>query len=154
MTSAPEQMVTIVDPRHPLCGRTLPLAGITQKPYIGRCCVVWIRPTVERHVPVSATDLEFDPNDLSPIPLSVASVRQLLHVFDRVSRASKGDEADGLQTGSSIVANISRASVQPDRTAPGLEQSDPEPAELPAPGHRADLSGSAHTGSSSAGGRS
>jgi hypothetical protein len=98
VTFTPEQSVTVVDPRHPLCGRTLPLVGITQKPYLGRCCVVWIRRDVERHIPVSATDLEFDPNQLSPLPLSIASVRQLLHVFHQVWRASQGAEADGSST--------------------------------------------------------
>jgi hypothetical protein len=98
VTFTPEQFVTIVDPRHPLCGRTLPLVGITQKPYLGRCCVVWIRRDVERHVPVSATDLEFDPDQLSPLPLSIASVRQWLHVFDQVGRANQGAEADGTST--------------------------------------------------------
>ena len=89
MTFVPEQTVTIVDPRHPLCGRTLPLVGITQRPYIGRCCVVWLHPQVERNVPVDATDLEFDPNQLSPVPLSIASIRKLLHDFDPVWRATE-----------------------------------------------------------------
>ncbi|MEM9806852.1 MAG: hypothetical protein AAF959_16400, partial [Cyanobacteria bacterium P01_D01_bin.56] len=31
-----EQTVTVTDPRHPLCGRTLLLVGITNKPYLGR----------------------------------------------------------------------------------------------------------------------
>jgi hypothetical protein len=79
------------------------MVGITQKPYLGRCCVVWIRQHVERHVPVSATDLEFDPNELSPIPLSVASIRQLLHVFDQVTRASEGEEANGNQARASVI---------------------------------------------------
>ena len=88
----------MVDPRHPLCGRTLPLVGITQKSYLGRCCVVWIRPHVERNVPVSATDLEFNPNELSPVPLSLASIQQLVRVFDQVTRAREGGEVDGTCT--------------------------------------------------------
>jgi hypothetical protein len=88
--------------------------GITQKAYLGRCCVVWIRPQVERHVPVSATDLEFDPNQLSPLPLSIASVRQLLHVFHQVWRASQGAEADENPT------ECARIITNADPCAPGM----------------------------------
>ena len=152
-TFTPDQTVTVVDPRHPLCGRTLPLVGIAQKPYLGRCCVVWIRPTVERHVPVSATDLEFDPNELSPIPLSTASVRQLLHVFAQVSRASKGGEADGTQPGSTVVGPARRTAAQPDCASPSVDQLEPEPTELTAADRGAHLPGSTTTGSRDAGGR-
>ena len=127
-TFAPEQTVTVVDPRHPLCGRTLPLVGITQKPYLGRCCVVWIHPHVERHVPVSATDLEFDPNQLSPLPLSIASVRQLLHVFHQVWRASQGAEADGIPT------ECARTVTDADHCTPGMGPSDFGAAASSAPG--------------------
>jgi len=152
VTFAPDQVVTVVDPRHPLCGRTLPLVGIAQKSYLGRCCVVWIRPTVERHVPVAATNLEFDPHDLSPIPLSIASVRELLHVFERISHASEGGEADGHQSGSSVAAPTRRADARLDHAARGLGQSDPESTESPAPNRSADLPGGPSTGSSDAGG--
>jgi hypothetical protein len=103
--------VTIVDPRHPLCGRTLPLVGITQKAYLGRCCVVWIREDVERHVPVTATDLEFNPNTVSPIPLAIDAVRQLVHIFEQIVCASKGEEVDGSQSN----AVVTRAHERDDR---------------------------------------
>ena len=92
---SPEQTVTITDPRHPLCGRTLPLIGITHKSYLGRCCVVWLRQDIERWVPVSATDLEFDPNTLHPIPLSVAAVAQLRRVFASIHHA-RGVNSNGV----------------------------------------------------------
>jgi hypothetical protein len=65
--SAPEETVTVVDPRHPLFGRTLPCLGIANSSHRGRCCIVWIRPTVERHVPIEATHLEYDPATLYPL---------------------------------------------------------------------------------------
>jgi len=95
---SPEQTVTVTDPRHPLCGRTLPLIGIANKPYLGRCCVVWIHPEVERYVPVSATDLEFHPNQVSPTPLSVASIEHLLRVFEQIQLDSEGDAHDAVSS--------------------------------------------------------
>ena len=89
---APQEMVTVVDPRHPLFGRNLPCIGITNSSRRGRCCLVWLRPWVERHVPVSATNLQFDPQTLSPLPISVESLQQLLYEFTCMTRASKGEE--------------------------------------------------------------
>ncbi|NER84330.1 MAG: hypothetical protein F6K42_33305 [Leptolyngbya sp. SIO1D8] len=91
---SPGQTVTVVDPRHPLCGRTLPLIDITQKPYLGRCCVVWLYPEVERYVPVDATDLEFDPRQIHPTPLSIAAVESLLRVFEQIQSSQQGRAAD------------------------------------------------------------
>src|SRR4029453_16070623 len=76
-----DQTITVLDPRHPLCGQTLPLVAITHHTQLGRCCVVWLRPHVERLIPVQATNWAFDPTDISPSPLSLAAVEQLLRVF-------------------------------------------------------------------------
>src|SRR5262245_11331075 len=71
-----DQTITVLDPRHPLCGRTLPLVALTHHAQLGRCCVVWLQPHVERFIPIQATNLAFDPNDLSLSPLSLAAVEQ------------------------------------------------------------------------------
>ncbi len=91
-----EETVTVIDPRHPLCGRTLPLKGITNKAYLGRCCVVWIQKDVERYVPVSATDREFDPNQIHPTPLCLASVEALLQVFEALKPDNAGGNSDAI----------------------------------------------------------
>ncbi|HEY6410860.1 MAG TPA: hypothetical protein VIY29_25685 [Ktedonobacteraceae bacterium] len=96
--SAPEETITVVDPRHPLFGRTLPCIGIANSCHRGRCCIVWIRPTVERHVPVTATNLEYDPATLYPLPISVESLRQFLYEFACATRASEGEPADDAST--------------------------------------------------------
>ncbi|SRR6266446_10592330 len=88
----PEETVRVVDPRHPLFGRTLPFIGVTNSCHRGHCCLVWLRPSVERHVPVSATNLQFDPQTLYPLPISVESLQQLLYEFTCVTRASKGEQ--------------------------------------------------------------
>src|SRR5262249_45010493 len=53
--------ITILNPHHPLYDQTLPLVTITYHTQLDRCCVVWLRPHVERLVPVQATNLAFDP---------------------------------------------------------------------------------------------
>src|SRR2546423_3765569 len=89
-----DQTITVLDPRHPLCGQTLPLVAITHHTQLGRCCVVWLRPHVERLVPVQATNWEFDPNDMSPSPLSLAAVEQLLRGFQDIQHAHQGVSPD------------------------------------------------------------
>ena len=64
--------------------------GISHKPYLGRCCVVWLYPEVERYVPVDATDLEFDPRQIHPTPLSIAAVESLLRVFEQIQSSQPG----------------------------------------------------------------
>ena len=90
---SPKETVSVVDPRHPLFGRTLPCVGISNSCHRGRCCILWIRPTVERHVPVTATDLEYDPSTLYPLPISLESLQQLLQEFLLVAPARNGDPA-------------------------------------------------------------
>jgi len=112
------QTITVTDPRHPLCGRTLPLVGITNKPYLGRCCVVWIHKDVERYVPVSATNLEFEPNHIHPTPLSVASAKALLRVFENIMPSNQGDLPDAISFGKrdtsrSATRDLSAASLEP-----------------------------------------
>src|SRR5215813_13853284 len=91
---SPDQTITVLDPRHPLCGQTLPLVTFTHHAQLGRCCVVWLRPYVERLIPVHATYLAFDPTDLSPSPLSLAAVEQLLRVFHDIQHANQGVSRD------------------------------------------------------------
>ena len=89
-----EQSITVTDPRHPLCGRTLTLIAMTYHPELGQCCVVWLRPQVVRLVPVSATHVAFDPNAISPTPLSVDAVAQLLRVVQDIHHVSQGASSD------------------------------------------------------------
>src|SRR5215470_8845239 len=91
---APEQTITILDPRHPLCGRTLPLVTMMTHAQLGRCCVVRLGPNVERCVPVHATNLAFDPTTISPTPLSLRAVEQLLRVIHDIHHATQGVSSD------------------------------------------------------------
>ncbi len=104
-----DQTITVLDPRHPLCGQTLPLVAITHHTQLGRCCVVWLRPHVERLVPVQATNLEFDPTDMSPSPLSLAAVEQLLRVFQDIQHAHQGVSRDASPSRSSRTRTSTQA---------------------------------------------
>src|ERR1700704_5319612 len=63
-----------IDYRNP---RGLDKSLMARHAALGPCCVVWLRHQVERLVPVRATNLDFDPNDISPSPLSLPAVEQL-----------------------------------------------------------------------------
>jgi len=80
------ESVTIIDPRHPLFGRTLPLVHITNKQYQGRCCVVLLQEGIERIVPLKATDHSSEPIQEFPLPIDLSSVKQLYEVFRRILR--------------------------------------------------------------------
>jgi hypothetical protein len=120
-----EQTITVIDPRHPLCGRTFTLVAITHHAQLGRCCVVWLRPHVERLVPVQATNLAFDPNDISPSPLSLAAVEQLLRVVHDIQHASQGVSCDASPSRPSHAAARAR---QPDCSPSAVETPVSRPA--------------------------
>ena len=58
--------------------------------------MVWIQKDVERYVPVSATDREFDPNQVHPTRLCLASVEALLQVFESLKLDNAGDNSDAI----------------------------------------------------------
>src|SRR4029453_11172133 len=120
-----DQTITVLDPRHPLCGRTLPLVAITHHAQLGRCCVVWLRPHVERFIPVQATNLAFDPNDMSLSPLSLAAVEQLLRVFQDIQHAHQGVSRDASPSRPSRTASQAR---RPDYAPSAVEPPVSRPA--------------------------
>jgi hypothetical protein len=81
ITALPTDTVTVTDPTHPLSGRTFPLVGVTTKQRLGRVCVVWLHPGVERVIPVAATTLAPAPPPPPPCKLSVAGLHTLLAVL-------------------------------------------------------------------------
>jgi hypothetical protein len=139
--SAPEETVTVVDPRHPLFGRTLPCLGIANSSHRGRCCIVWIRPTVERHVPVTATTLEFDPTTLYPLPISVESLRQFVQEFLLVSGGWKGDPTDDDSTAACLLGETRGAAPASDQTNPSLDNAHAGTTNRCPPGVRYHVSG-------------
>ena len=139
--SAPEETITVVDPRHPLFGRTLPCIGIANSCHRGRCCIVWIRPTVERHVPVTATNLEYDPKTLYPLPISVESLRQFLEEFPLAFGGKKGEPADDAETASFPSGPTGGSSLTANPATQGLDDPHRRATSKRAPGARHHVSG-------------
>src|SRR5215468_12293233 len=79
-TASPTDTVEVTDPTHPLYGLTFPLLGITTKPRLGRVCVVWLYPGVERLIPFAATSLGKSPATPSPCRLCLEGLQVLLAV--------------------------------------------------------------------------
>ena len=98
LTALPTDTVEVTDPAHPLYGLTFPLIGVTTKPRLGRVCVVWLYPGVERVIPVAATSLvEPLPGPPASCRLSVAGLEALLAVVaqaDLRQEKAHGDPGD------------------------------------------------------------
>jgi hypothetical protein len=71
---------------------------MTSHAQLGRCCVVRLQPHVERWIPVQATNLAFDPTTISPTPLSLSAVEQLLRVIHVIHHATQGGSSDASPT--------------------------------------------------------
>src|SRR5439155_13776982 len=80
LTALPTDTVEVTDPTHPLYGLSFPLIGVTVKQRLGRVCLVWLHPGIERAIPVRATNLAGEDRVLSACRLSIAGLQRLLHV--------------------------------------------------------------------------
>jgi len=88
VTEECEGHVTVTDPRHPLFGKILKLAGVAYLPGHIRHCQVEILPGQFGHVPVSCTNLSTSPRP-EPTLLTLAVIEELLAVFDAVGIARR-----------------------------------------------------------------
>ena len=119
LTALPIDTVTVTDPIHPLYGLTFPLIGVTTKQRLGRVCVVWLYPGVERVIPVTATDLA---DHTPPLPsrcrLSITGIDALLAVVASQADLSQEDaygttaHPDHAET-SATVAPVARTGAGP-----------------------------------------
>jgi len=89
------ETVTVIDPRDPLYGQTFTLQFIENKSYRGKCCVVRMETGIERHIPISVTDLSSDPIQSYPLALDLSSVRKLLAVYECIIRLTAERTEDG-----------------------------------------------------------
>ncbi len=93
-----DELITVIDPRHPLCGQKLRLICIVNRPYLGRCCVAWLENGVERDVPIAATDRSPEFLTFYPLPIDISSVERLLTTYAHITgQLAKGTE-DGLRS--------------------------------------------------------
>jgi hypothetical protein len=92
ITGDVDESVTVIDPRHPLYGQSFRLVGITTKQYLGRCCVVLDHASRERNLPLAVTDRSPDPLVMAPLPVDVATIEHLIHVFAQLCpQAGRGE---------------------------------------------------------------
>jgi hypothetical protein len=118
---------TVTDPRHPLFGQSFPVNGMINRPDYGPCVVVWAPHGLERHIPLTATDLSSQVLILSPLPLSITALNQLLSVHARLTQHLEEHAPHGDHT--TAVSQF----ADPDETAqPALRDSGDSPAHSPA----------------------
>jgi hypothetical protein len=122
-TCAALETVTIIDPRHPLFGMTLPLVGFYTRTLQGHCCVLALRPHIEVVVPLAATDRAPDPITPFPLPLCLSAVRQLLATFARLVDTPVEEPSHARATHPSTAA--ATAADPAARTTVGLHFADP-----------------------------
>ena len=89
------ETVTVIDPRDPLFGQTFTLLFVENKSYRGKCCVVRMETGIERHIPISVTDLSPDLIQSYPLALDLSSVRELLAVCARIISLTAEGTEDG-----------------------------------------------------------
>jgi hypothetical protein len=86
------ETVTVVDPRHPLYDQTFPLLHLTNARNLIPCCVVRLTPSVERLIPIAATDLAPTPPAGFPSPLDLSSLERLITTFHAIQAALAEEE--------------------------------------------------------------
>lgn len=87
--------MTVVDPRHPLYGRTFPLLHVKNTRELIPSCLVQLAAGVERLIPLQATNLVAGAPDGFSMPLALSSLHKLTKTFARIQaqmERGRGDE--------------------------------------------------------------
>ncbi len=113
MTEHAPEIVTVIDPRHPLCGQSFRLLGIARKNQLGRCCVVLDHAGRERNLPIAVTDHSPDPLAMAPFPLNVATITSLIHVYSHICPQPETETEVGEEDGREILHESRAHTVQP-----------------------------------------
>jgi hypothetical protein len=130
MTEHASEIVTVIDPRHPLCGQSFRLLGIAMKNQLGRCCVVLDHAGRERNLPIAVTDHSPDLLAIAPFPLTVATITSLIDVSSHICPQPGTDMAVGEEDG---------------RERPHESQSQPAHVPTREPADEPDLNSSPHS---------
>ncbi len=121
MTEYEHDIVTVIDPRHPLCGQSFRLLGISMKNQLGRCCVVLDHAGRERNLPIAVTDHSPDPLVIAPFPLTVATITSLLHVYSHICPQPETETEVGEEDGREIPHESRAPTAQPSTMEPADE---------------------------------
>ena len=121
MTEYAPEIVTVIDPRHPLCGQSFRLLGIAMKNQLGRCCVVLDHAGRERNLPITVTDHSPDPLAIVPFPLTVATITSLIHVYSHICPRPGTDREVGEEDGREIPHESTAQTAQLSKMEPADE---------------------------------
>jgi hypothetical protein len=83
MTAPDVDQVEVTDPAQPLYGLMFPCLRVTTKQRLGRVCVVWLAPGIERLIPLAATSLGPVAAPPPACRLCLAALHTLLAVLSR-----------------------------------------------------------------------
>jgi len=108
----PETTVTVVDPRHPLCGRSFQVIGQINRPDYGLCFVVWLPEGVQRQIPFTATNLASLLPPLPPIPLDISSLQKLLTIYALLSQQLKERTENVTNDSATVITNTVQSQQQ------------------------------------------
>jgi hypothetical protein len=111
LTALPTDTVEVTDPTHPLYGLSFPLLGITVKQRLGRVCLVWLYPGIERVIPVAATNLAGESRVPTPCRLSMDGLQTLLHVLSSLVCPSQEDAHEYVESSPLSTASHSSTSL-------------------------------------------
>jgi len=114
----------VIDPTHPLYGLSFPLIGITVKQRLGRVCLVWLHPGIERAIPVRATTLANESHVPVVCRLSVAGLQALLHVLSPLVCPNQEDAHEP-------VAGTQSRTITLSSTIPTVSRSGPDAVSSP-----------------------
>jgi hypothetical protein len=147
LTALPTDTVEVTDPTHPLYGLSFPLIGITVKQRLGRVCLVWLHPGIERAIPVRATDLTSELYVPTTCQLSVAGLQALLQVLSSLVCPNQEDAHDpAASTQLSIATHSSTAPAVSRTRTDAVSSADPSSVFV-SPAHLGDLASGSPNGS-------
>src|SRR5215469_12080122 len=139
LTALPTDTVAITDPTHPLYGLSFPLIGITVKQRLGRVCLVWLHPGIERAIPVSATNLAGEDRVLSSCRLCIAGLQTLLHVLSSLVCPCQEDAHEPIESSPLSTVTHSSTSLAVSRRRTDAAPSPNTGGFLVSPAHLGDL---------------
>jgi hypothetical protein len=87
------KLIKVLDPRHPLFGGEFRLLETIKSKSGSTLCVIELKPSVRRRIPIEVTDLG-DPLNIHTLPVDVASLANFCDTYHRGEYDVKATVAD------------------------------------------------------------
>ncbi|MBV7339035.1 hypothetical protein KFU94_64620 [Chloroflexi bacterium TSY] len=131
--------VTVVDPRHALCGQKLKVVKISAEGKEGPVCTVELQKDIWRRIPLSITDVGRYEPILYPLPLNLRVVGELLDLYKRIevqikensSNDERKNETESSNPPNRKESNVSKTSLAAAKSTPPTADSAESGADLP-----------------------